>query len=160
LNGFPDNFQLLKYNWALDLGDIPEAKSYGIGYAIFFGFSAGLLGISGFETSANFVEEQKPGVFAKTLRNMWFIVSVYNPIIRSVCSSIGCRCVRSHPDVRTPGQCCSLMAISVLPLPKAMGLPLRDGRPNNDDLLIDMASTVCEPSPHPFGGCFVFALAK
>ena len=34
------------------------------------------------------------------------------------------------------------MAISVLPLPKAMGLPLRDGRPNNDDLLIDMASTV------------------
>jgi hypothetical protein len=98
LSGFPDNFQLLKYNWAMDLSDIPEAKSYGIGYAIFFGFSAGLLGISGFETSANFVEEQKPGVFAKTLRNMWFIVSVYNPIIRSVCFDVLSLCVLPpHP---------------------------------------------------------------
>lgn len=83
-----DDFQLLKYNWALDLSDIPEAKSYGIAQAIFFGFSAGLLGISGFETSANFVEEQKPGVFPKTLRNMWIIVSIYNPIIRYAASRV------------------------------------------------------------------------
>ena len=29
---------------------------------IFFGFCTGLLGVSGFETSANFIEEQKPGI--------------------------------------------------------------------------------------------------
>ena len=47
--------------------------------AIFFGFSAALLGISGFESSANFVEQQAEGVFPKTLRNMWIAVSVFNP---------------------------------------------------------------------------------
>jgi len=44
--------------------------------ALFFGFSAAMLGISGFESSANFVEEQKKGIFPKTLRNMWLAVSV------------------------------------------------------------------------------------
>jgi amino acid transporter len=49
--------------------------------ALFFGFSAAMLGISGFESSANFVEEQAPGVFQKTLRNMWVVVTVFNPLI-------------------------------------------------------------------------------
>lgn len=49
--------------------------------ALFFGFSAAMLGISGFESSANFVEEQKRGVFPKTLRNMWIAVSILNPLI-------------------------------------------------------------------------------
>jgi amino acid transporter len=53
----------------------------GIAYALFFGFSVALLGISGFETSANFIEEQKPSVFPKTLRNMWIAVAVFNPLI-------------------------------------------------------------------------------
>ena len=48
---------------------------------IFWGFSAAMLGISGFETSANFVEEQKEGVFPKTLRNMWGVVSIFNPLM-------------------------------------------------------------------------------
>lgn len=48
--------------------------------ALFFGFAAAMLGISGFESSANFVEEQAPGVFPKTLRNMWLAVSLINPI--------------------------------------------------------------------------------
>lgn len=52
-----------------------------LGTAIFFGFSAALLGISGFESSANFVEEQQKGVFPKTLRNMWLAVSILNPLI-------------------------------------------------------------------------------
>ncbi len=50
-------------------------------YAIFFGFSAAMLGISGFESSANFIEEQKEGVFPKTLTNMWIAVAVFNPLI-------------------------------------------------------------------------------
>jgi amino acid transporter len=49
--------------------------------AIFLGFAASMLGVSGFESSANFVEEQKAGVFPKTLRNMWVIVSVINPLM-------------------------------------------------------------------------------
>ncbi|WP_445956614.1 APC family permease [Yeosuana sp.] len=49
--------------------------------AIFFGFAASMLGVSGFESSANFVEEQEKGVFPKTLRNMWSIVSVINPLM-------------------------------------------------------------------------------
>ena len=49
--------------------------------ALFFGFSAALLGISGFESSANFIEEQQENVFPKTLRNMWAAVSIFNPLI-------------------------------------------------------------------------------
>lgn len=49
--------------------------------ALFFGFCAAMLGISGFESSANFVEEQKAGVFPKTLRNMWLAVTIINPVI-------------------------------------------------------------------------------
>ncbi len=56
----------------------------GLVTALFLAFSASLLGISGFESSANFVEEQKPGVFRKTLRNMWMGVSVFNPLIAIV----------------------------------------------------------------------------
>ena len=51
----------------------------GIVKALFFGFCAALLGISGFESSSNFVEEQAEGVFPKTLRNMWGAVSFFNP---------------------------------------------------------------------------------
>ena len=53
----------------------------GAAMALFFGFSAALLGISGFESSANFIEEQQPGVFPKTLRNMWIAVAVFNPLM-------------------------------------------------------------------------------
>lgn len=48
--------------------------------AIFLGFSASMLGVSGFESSANFVEEQQKGVFPKTLKNMWVVVSIINPL--------------------------------------------------------------------------------
>ena len=48
---------------------------------LFFGFCAAMLGISGFESSANYVESQKPGVFRLTLRNMWLAVIVFNPLI-------------------------------------------------------------------------------
>lgn len=52
--------------------------------ALFFGFSASLLGVSGFENSADFVEEQKKGVFRKTLRNMLIGVAIFNPLIAFV----------------------------------------------------------------------------
>lgn len=62
-------------NWHLPV------KSGSLFVALFLGFSAAMLGISGFESSANFVEEQEQGVFPKTLRNMWAVVSFFNPVI-------------------------------------------------------------------------------
>ncbi len=56
--------------------------------AIFFGFAAALLGISGFESSANFVEEQAEGVFPKTLRNMWIAVTIFNPVMAILALSL------------------------------------------------------------------------
>ena len=58
---------------------MPEGR--GIAAALFFGFSTAMLGVTGFESSANYVEEQEHGVFPKTLRNMWVAVSVLNPLI-------------------------------------------------------------------------------
>ena len=63
-------------NWHL-----PLSGGGSISNAIFLGFAASMLGVSGFESSANFVEEQQAGVFPKTLRNMWSIVSIINPLM-------------------------------------------------------------------------------
>lgn len=82
---------LLSANWG-------EPAPGGLGRALFYGFAAAMLGISGFESSANFIEEQKPGVFPKTLRNMWLAVAVFNPLI-------------------------SLISLGLLPLVVIAGLP-------------------------------------
>ena len=82
----------LAANWAA-----PSAVS--LPHALFFGFAAAMLGISGFESSANFIEEQQPGVFPKTLRNMWLAVAIFNPLI-------------------------SLLSLSLLPLATIQSVPL------------------------------------
>lgn len=79
---FNNGLAIFEQNWQSPL------HSGSIGMAIFFGFSVSMLGISGFESSANFVEEQKKGVFPKTLRNMWIIVSVLNPLMAFFALSI------------------------------------------------------------------------
>ncbi len=71
-----NGFSLFKLNLSMPL---PDGR--GIAAALFFGFSTAMLGVTGFESSANYVEEQKPGVFPKTLRNMWVAVTVLNPLI-------------------------------------------------------------------------------
>lgn len=69
-----NGIETLSFNFA--------AKSeHSIPLQLFMGFAAAMLGISGFESSANYVEEQERGVFPKTLRNMWVVVSVFNPLI-------------------------------------------------------------------------------
>ncbi|MBC7556986.1 MAG: APC family permease [Chryseobacterium sp.] len=70
-----NGFSILYNNFSLPV------RGGSIATALFFGFAAAMLGISGFESSANFVEEQKHGVFPKTLRNMWVAVSILNPLI-------------------------------------------------------------------------------
>lgn len=69
-----NGFDLLAANWQLAP---PKPSSY----PLLFGFCVAMLGISGFESSSNFVEEQEEGVFPKTLRNMWIAVSFFNPLI-------------------------------------------------------------------------------
>lgn len=70
-----NGLEIFHLNWRLPI------KSGNIATALFLGFSAAMLGISGFESSANFVEEQQPGVFRKTLSNMWAVVSFFNPVL-------------------------------------------------------------------------------
>jgi amino acid transporter len=70
-----NGIDMLTSNWHTPLNE------GSITTAIFFGFAASMLGVSGFESSANFVEEQERGVFPKTLKNMWTIVSVINPLM-------------------------------------------------------------------------------
>ena len=78
---FSFGFGTLYENW-----NLPVEGS--ISTAIFLGFSASMLGISGFESSANYVEEQARGVFVKTLKNMWVIVSIINPLMAFLAISI------------------------------------------------------------------------
>ncbi|UJR34110.1 hypothetical protein I4U23_021517 [Adineta vaga] len=68
-----DSIIMFKKNWATKpLENIPTD--------IYYGFALALLGVSGFETSSNYIEEQGPGIFPKTLRNMWYVVSLFNPL--------------------------------------------------------------------------------
>jgi len=69
---FRNGLETFNLNW-----NAPSDLS--VPQALFLGFAAAMLGISGFESSSNFVEEQAEGVFPKTLRNMWVTVSVFNP---------------------------------------------------------------------------------
>lgn len=70
-----NGFSLLQLNW-----ELPNPSGT-VAAALFFGFSTAMLGVTGFESSANYVEEQKSGVFPKTLRNMWLAVTILNPLI-------------------------------------------------------------------------------
>ncbi|WP_127141816.1 APC family permease [Flagellimonas marinaquae] len=73
---------LFEHGWEVFSDNNAQPIKHGaLPMALFFGFSAAMLGISGFESSANFVEEQKKGVFPKTLRNMWVVVTIFNPLI-------------------------------------------------------------------------------
>jgi amino acid transporter len=69
------------YGWGILSENFSTPLKGSLGMALFLGFSTAMLGISGFESSANFVEEQRPGVFRKTLRNMWIAVTVINPLM-------------------------------------------------------------------------------
>ena len=65
--------------WTLNLASFKQGGDWP--KALFLGFSAAMLGVSGFESSANYVEQQRPGVFRLTLRNMWLAVTIFNPIM-------------------------------------------------------------------------------
>jgi hypothetical protein len=64
------DWSLFVQNWNTDTGT-------SVASSIYFGFSTALLGVSGFESSANYIEEQKDGVYPKTLRNMWLCIAFF-----------------------------------------------------------------------------------
>ncbi len=70
------------------LANLNTPPPHGNLYAIFIGFSVSLLGITGFETSANYIEEQAKGVYPKVLRNAWWLVLFVNPIVAALSLSI------------------------------------------------------------------------
>ncbi|OEU08445.1 hypothetical protein FRACYDRAFT_212710 [Fragilariopsis cylindrus CCMP1102] len=81
------NSELLFENWETPYPSVDAAGEVLTGTfftAIFYGFSSAMLGVSGFETSSQFVEEQAAGVFPKTLKNMWVGVMVFNPLLSLV----------------------------------------------------------------------------
>ncbi|MFP6685164.1 MAG: APC family permease [Polyangiaceae bacterium] len=108
---FGFDFTIFAQNWAQP----PPGGS--LTKALILGFAAGLLGISGFESSANFIEEQEKGVFPKTLRNMWIAVAVFNPLI-------------------------SLLAMAVMPLQSALN---EAGTEPRSDFLAFMAEQCAGP---------------
>lgn len=78
------NVGMLLENWQTPYPSVDAAGEIVSGTfwtALFYGFSSAMLGVSGFETSSQFVEEQAPGVFPKTLRNMWGGVILFNPLL-------------------------------------------------------------------------------
>jgi amino acid transporter len=77
---FLDNMQTALPDIVVHSDEIFVGSFYGgdLFTAIFFGFGTAMLGVTGFESSAQYIEQQKPGVFPKTLRNMWVMSSFYN----------------------------------------------------------------------------------
>eukprot|EP00727_Mastigamoeba_balamuthi_P000301 m51a1_g10268 hypothetical protein (760) ;mRNA; r:32373-35977 len=55
---------------------------------IWLGFSAAMLGVTGFETSANYIESQGPGVYPKCLRNMWLMSTVQNVVVQFLITAL------------------------------------------------------------------------
>ncbi|RHZ89733.1 hypothetical protein Glove_11g36 [Diversispora epigaea] len=66
---------------------------------IFNGVCVGLLGVTGFETSSNYIEDQKPDVYPKTVRNMWILVSIFNaPISFLALTIIPLSTIKEHQN--------------------------------------------------------------
>lgn len=77
---------------------LPISKEGGIGMDLYLGYSVALLGLTGYETSANYIEEAGPfevqnfkggsnklprkiSVFERTLSNMYWLILFVNPLI-------------------------------------------------------------------------------
>ena len=66
---------------------------------LLYGFASGMLGVTGFETAANYVEECKTGVFEKILRNLWWTVFLINPLMSIITLGVlDLSTIRAHPN--------------------------------------------------------------
>lgn len=82
-----DNWVIFRANLATPFpdvltstGDLVATGTWGT--ALFYGYAAALLGITGFETAANYVEEMAGAhTYVATLRNMWLAAGFFNPLV-------------------------------------------------------------------------------
>ena len=85
--GIDNNFELFLENMHTPLPDIVSTSGAILSQGnvvgtIFFGYCTALLGITGFESAANFVEEMEhPSVFVGTVNYMWLAVGFFNPAL-------------------------------------------------------------------------------
>jgi amino acid transporter len=83
---FKNHWSLFVANWSAGFPQQAPNTSGSWGYALFLGYAAALLGITGFETAANYVEDmQNARVYMRTVRNMWLSSALFNPLI-SLCA--------------------------------------------------------------------------
>ena len=61
-----------------NFAQIYHLSTHNILRKLFDGYCVGMLGCTGFETAANFVEEVRPGCFAKIMRNLWWMIALVN----------------------------------------------------------------------------------
>lgn len=104
---FNNGFEILKANFSTDFPDINLAGDTVTGNlftAVFFGTSTAMLGISGFESSSQFVEEQADGVFPKTLRvrTLSFVMACFLLVDVRVSDRLGVLVIAFY-DCRTCG---------------------------------------------------------
>ena len=103
---FKDSWVLFADNWRQPFPDIFNSTTGTLivagnaGTAIFFGYCLSALGITGFETAANFVEEMADNrTYVYTLRNLWILVSVFNPLLSlSAMMVVPMAVIYSHPS--------------------------------------------------------------
>jgi hypothetical protein len=69
-NFIPLLFSVVTLQFSILRANMAQPIPGGWGLGLLFGFSQGMLGVTGFETAANYIEEQRKGVYVKTLRNM------------------------------------------------------------------------------------------
>lgn len=90
LYGIFDGFMIFKGNMNTSLPDIVSSEGHSlasnsIAASIYFGYASALLGITGFETASNYVEEmESPQVFVWTVNGMWLLAGVFNPLLSLV----------------------------------------------------------------------------
>jgi len=104
-----DRFSMFASNWAQPY---PDSVGGNPSLAVFYGYAAALLGITGFETAANYVEEMKDTrVYVSTLSWMWLSASLFNPLLGALSMAVmplSCSQVRGYPG--SPGSDPSTLA--------------------------------------------------
>ncbi|KAI3643660.1 hypothetical protein MP228_009824 [Amoeboaphelidium protococcarum] len=120
---FVDQFATLKQNIWVSTYEIPPEMQFAQYIA---GIGAGMLGITGFESASNYIEQQGYKVYKSTLRNLWILVTIFNPLLSAITvASVPLNAITSNLDVAlsvVAHTCCGLSFRSILALDAAIVL--------------------------------------
>ncbi|KAI8816639.1 amino acid permease-domain-containing protein [Fimicolochytrium jonesii] len=72
------------------------SPSGNVAYDLFVGWCIGMLAFTGIETCPNYIEEQRPGVYPKTMRNLAYLVAFFMPAL-----TLSCLVVLPRADIQT-----------------------------------------------------------